>query len=146
MMLYIAIIIIIIALFLFLSGERLPSASTPATGTEAGKTSKTRIEKSTGKEGETPSNVLDLADWPGLLDTNKVETFFEECSKAFPQQREICLPLAMTGRVVRSTLPLKEELRLIETLRQVDRVQISTRVLPPELHLKYSFDVILFEF
>lgn len=146
MMLYIAIIFIIVALLLFLSGELLPSASTPSTWTGAKKTLMMRILKATGKEDTTPSNVLDLADWPGLLDTNKVETFFEECSKAFPQQREICLPLAMTGRVVRSSPPLKEELRLIKKLRQVDRVQISTRVLPPELHQEYSFDVILFDF
>ena len=86
---------------------------------EAGATkAATRGDAEACRWRETPERVLDLADWPVLLDLKKVETFFQECSTAFPRQREIWLPLGTVDRFCLSEVPLTAELQLRETIRR----------------------------
>ena len=71
---------------------------------------------------------VDLAEFPDLLDEEKVSTFYEACLEVFPGRQDICLPLEMAGRILKSQPPVKAELRLIERLRQDGRETLAIRL------------------
>ena len=101
----------------------------------------TVFQQGTGASG------VDLADFPQLLDQERVAKFFRECSEIFPGQREICLPSCFADRLMASQPPEKEELRLTKTLRQARLLKISTRALHPANgeSCQSALETILFE-
>ena len=91
----------------------------------------TRLLKSIcgGRQTEISSSEgVDLGAFPDLLDEEKVATFCAACSEVFPGQQDICLPLGMADRLLKSQPPVKEELRLIKRLRQDCRGTLSIRL------------------
>ena len=71
---------------------------------------------------------VDLAEFPDLLDEEKVATFYEACLEVFQGQQDICLPSGMADRLLKSQPPVKAELRLIERLRRDCRATLSIRL------------------
>ena len=93
----------------------------------------------------TTDEEIDLCDFPLLLDTEALATFFEQCSKEFPGRKEVCLPLAMAGIVERSRPPVSEALRLLRMTGKGRRAVLTNRLLPEKTLQLCSLEKILFD-
>ena len=98
-----------------------------------------------GTARRTTDEEVDLCDFPLLLDTEALATFFEQCSEEFPGRKEVCLPLAMAGIVERSRPPVSEALRLLRTTGKGRRAVLTNRLLPEKMLQSCSLEKILFE-
>jgi len=117
------------SIYISFIGLLLLTMLTAVTGKAVSKLLWIRNDKSDRTENTPSDGTIDLADFPLLFDLTKAAIFFEECSKAFPQQRVVRLPLGMVDFFLLPQPQLSEEFRLIKTSRRDDLVILSRRLL-----------------